>query len=260
MKISHEVPRILMEESRKFNDYDYALVHKYSQDLEYKQFFIDSIKLGRTVILDNSLFETENIFNANLFAQAIQETLPTEYIVPDDLENLQETIDSFESWLKGYNTLPGIKIGVVQGKNLDELVTCYKYMANNANKIAISFDYSWYTKLFPNELTKQHSWMKGRQYFIDYLIKTNIINYNKPHHLLGCSLPQEFTKYKHKDYSFIDTIDTSNPVVHAIKGIPYSSTGLEFKESMKLIDLFDTTSINKNILYHNINIFREFCV
>lgn len=259
MKISHETPKCLMDLSRHFNDYDYALVHKYSEDPYYKQFFIDSIKMERKVILDNSLFELETMFDRDVFAQAITETLPTEYIVPDALEKMQETIDSFEDWLLEYNDLPGIKIGVVQGKTLEELVNCYLYMSRKADKIAISFDYSWYVEMYPDELTKFHSWMKGRQHFIDHLVTNNIINYNKPHHLLGCGLPKEFQYYK--SYNFIETIDTSNPVVHAIKGIPYSSTGLEFKESMKLIELFDTPieNINVNILDHNVNTFRSFC-
>ena len=35
-----------------------------------------------------------------------------------------------------------LKIGVVQGKTWQELVDCYRFMAEEADYIAISFDYS----------------------------------------------------------------------------------------------------------------------
>ena len=35
-------------------------------------------------------------------------------------------------------------------------------------------------------------------------------------HLLGCNLPQEYLYYK--DFPFIETIDTSNPIIHGLEG------------------------------------------
>jgi hypothetical protein len=40
MKISHEVPRCLLNNSREFNDYDYCLPHLLDQDEEYKEFVL----------------------------------------------------------------------------------------------------------------------------------------------------------------------------------------------------------------------------
>ena len=98
--------------------------------------------------------------------------------------------------------------------------------------------------------------MLGRISLINRLLKDNIINLDKPHHLLGCGLPQEFTYYKGMD--FIETVDTSNPVVHAIKGIRYNEWGLLDKESQKLVDLFNTNahSINRETLYYNLTKFN----
>lgn len=44
MLVSHEVPLSLLEKSRTFNDYDYALVHLFEIYPAYKQFYIDSLK------------------------------------------------------------------------------------------------------------------------------------------------------------------------------------------------------------------------
>ena len=56
MLISHEVPKCLFEKSLDFNDYDYALVHLFDEDPEYLEFYKNSLKNGRHVLLDNSIF------------------------------------------------------------------------------------------------------------------------------------------------------------------------------------------------------------
>ena len=62
--------------------------------------------------------------------------------------------------------------------------------------------------------------MKGRQQMISRLIAENVIDTNKPHHLLGCGLPQEFKFYK--EMHWIDSVDTSNPVMHGMHDIRYT--------------------------------------
>ena len=62
MYVSHESPISFLEQSRSYNDYDYALVHLFETHPEYYQFFKDSIKLGRQVLLDNSIFELGESF------------------------------------------------------------------------------------------------------------------------------------------------------------------------------------------------------
>lgn len=252
MKISHEVPLCLLNESRSFNDYDYALVHLFDTHPDYYTFYKESVRVGRHVLLDNSLFELEVPFDLDKFASYVRELNPTEYIVPDSLENMEETIKSFESFLEKYPNLSGKKIGVVQGKTWEELVECYRYMSEKADKIAISFDYSYY-------LTTSPSYMEGRIKFISDLLEKEIVVKDKPHHLLGCYLPQEFTQYRHFDW--IETVDTSNPVVHAIKNIRYTEKGLLSKEKIKLVDLLCTKreDIDTELLNYNVNMFRGFC-
>ena len=43
VKISHEVPITLLEESKKFNDYDYCLPHLLDQHNLYEKYFRQSI-------------------------------------------------------------------------------------------------------------------------------------------------------------------------------------------------------------------------
>lgn len=259
MKISHECPISLLTESRSFNDYDYALVHLFEEIKEYKEFFIESLNSGRKVILDNSIFELGKAFDMFSFANWIEEIRPTEYIIPDVLEDCGETIVNAIKWKRLFNNLPGKKIGVVQGKNYDQLVYCYKQLDEDigVDKMALSFDYSYYQKVFPHP-NKWLSYAKGRIMTINRLLEENVINVNKPHHLLGCSLPFEFITYR-TGYPWLESMDTSNPIVHGIKKIRYGYGGLISKESIKLVDLINEVPNEEQltIIRHNVSAFRE---
>ena len=123
--------------------------------------------------------------------------------------------------------------------------------------IGISFDYSYYTQTVPHA-NKYVSWMLGRVKLLGDLLKDGIINKYKKHHLLGCSLPQEFQYYKHSDYDWLYSLDTSNPVVHGIKGITYKSGGLWSKERQKLFELinYDVNEEQLSSIKNNIQKFR----
>jgi len=100
--------------------------------------------------------------------------------------------------------------------------------------------------------------MRGRQKAIADMLRDGVIDTSKPHHLLGCGLPQEFKEYK--DHKWIDSMDTSNPVIHGMKGIHYNDYGLSNKESVKLFTLIDENVVDKwQDIEYNIKMFRTFC-
>ena len=262
IKIAHEAPIDIFEEVQRYTDYDYALVHLLEKNGRYRDTFERAVKKGREVILDNSIFELEEAFDAEKFDLWVKRLKPTWYIVPDALENAYKTIDQMEDWNnKGYGYDASGKIGVVQGQTYDEIVDCYNYMNKEADvdMIAISFDYSYYTRSCPHP-NRYVSWMLGRAKLLGDLLRDGVINKEKKHHLLGCGLPQEFSLYKHSDYSWIYSLDTSNPVVHGLKGINYGSDGLWSKESQKLHELIDypLEEIDTNLVLNNIQKFRWF--
>ena len=185
IKIAHEAPIDIFEEVQRFTDYDYALVHLLEQNSRYRDTFERAVKKGREVILDNSIFELEEAFEADRFVLWIERLKPTWYIIPDALENADKTLDQLDDWLIRYSNVVGKKIGVVQGKTYAEIVDCYKYMDKaNLDMIAISFDYSYYTDSVPHP-NKYVSWMLGRVKLIGDLLRDGVINKDKPHHLLG---------------------------------------------------------------------------
>lgn len=258
IKIAHESPKSIFESVQKVTDYDYALVHLFEEDTEYLNQFKEAVRKGREVILDNSIFELEEAFNADKFAHWINELRPTWYIVPDALEDVKKTMSQMADWNIRYaDKVYGKKIGVVQGKTYQQIVACYEYMDKIAkvDMIAISFDYSYYTKSIPHP-NKYVSWMLGRIKLLGDLVRDGIINENRKHHLLGCGLPQEFSFYS--QYPWIYSLDTSNPVVHGIKGIPYREDGLWSKESQKLFELINYEIKDANLILNNIHKFRWF--
>jgi len=260
VKIAHEAPTPIFNRVQQLTSYDYALVHLFEENEEYYNNFETAVAINREVILDNSIFELGTAFNSERFAYWVEKLKPTYYIIPDVLEDMVGTLNNFDKWMNTYKELPGQTIAVAQGKTYNEFVDCYEYLVDKVDKIAISFDYSFFndwTEMYDIQpATKYHAWVYGRQLLFKMMEEESIIRHDKPHHLLGCGLPQEFAAYK--DYSFIDSIDTSNPVMAGIKGWYYNGIrGLEDKPKEKLFTLIDYTPSKSEMLAieYNINMF-----
>ena len=257
MLISHESPLCLLEQSKQYNDYQYCLVHLCEKYPEYYNHFEQYARQGGEVLLDNSIFELGVAFDSDRYAGVIKDLRPSHYIVPDVLEDYEGTVNKFKQFVEKYPDLIGNKIGVVQGKTYQELVDCYEFMKKNSDYIAISFDYSFYQTigLGPTKLEKMCS---GRKSFITSLINDGIWDKNKPHHLLGCSLPKEFSFYQNW-VSNIRSLDTSNPIMCGIKGISYTKDiGVSQKPQGLLADHLDIT-LDKNqesLIKNNLTEFR----
>lgn len=261
IKIAHEAPLCIMSQVRDMTDYCYALVHLFEEYPAYFDYFVESKKKNRTVLLDNSIFELGVAFSSDKFSEWVLKLLPDEYIVPDALEDVNTTIDNFKDWEKNYSNLPGKKIGVVQGKTYAELYDCYQFMSENADKIAISFDYSYYLTTARGS-NKYQQYCNGRYKFINDLMEDGIINYSKPHHLLGCSVPAEFGFYGSypNTYKFIESLDTSNPVICGMHNIKYDSYGVKDKLNVKMIDVFNIKKIKEpglKLIKHNVDQFKK---
>lgn len=260
----HEAPKSIFHEVQKVTDGDYALVNLFADDPEYYQLFVDALAAGREVILDNGVFELGTAWNAEEFAKWIRQLKPTWYIVPDVLEDGELTVAKFFDFISKYPRLPGKRIGVAQGRNYKEMVWCYKAIEPYCDMVALSFDFSWFQKpecILPYCLQA----MEGRRLTLQSLVADDVINRDKPHHLLGIMLPQEvcwYTDPKRADmFDWIYSIDTSNPVVHGLKGIRYADFGLVTKETQKLYTMINA-KVSKprlsDVLY-NIDTFRRFC-
>jgi hypothetical protein len=99
--------------------------------------------------------------------------------------------------------------------------------------------------------------MFGRISAIKQMFYNGTIKRNDRIHLLGCSLPQEFGWYNNASY--IESIDTSNPVMAALENIKYEDTGLESKPKANMNDYYniDLKNVDLNLVLHNVKMFKK---
>jgi len=278
MLISHETPISLLPESLSYNSYDYALVHLLPVHSEYKKFYFECVNKGRHVLLDNSLFELGESYDPEEFAYWIKTLKPTEYIIPDVFNDKDGTIESYENFISKYGNLPGEKIAVVHGKTYKEFIECYEFFEDKVDKIAFNFVDDYFMKSYDEEILTSNlqissywnfipdnDWKKyalGRVMLLERMTKNGVLSMYKKHHLLGATLPREFSLYFDNNLnSYITSIDTSNPIVAGLLGHRYhESYGLKEKWSVKLADLIDATPDHTQLkdIFYNISMFKNY--
>ena len=237
-KVSHETPFAYLDQSLRFNDYDYLLPHLYDEYPEYREFFQrENSKTRRYIVMDNSLHELGVPYSKGRMLSIIEEIKPDEFIVPDAWEDAVKSMRQAKEW--SFIELPdGVeKVAVVQGKSFSEVVKCYQtYKWLGYKKIAFSYGASYYNDIckHPN---KDIGKAFGRLAVISDMIDMGLIGHTDRIHLLGCSLPQEFLYYQ--GIKQIESIDTSNPVMAAFDGTTYNHWGLDTKPKTKIDEVMN---------------------
>ena len=234
MKVSHELPLSLMHNGYEWNDYDYCLPHLLDKYLQYRIYFQKSSLDGRFIIMDNGLFEGVEHTTEDLI-EKINLIIPDVFIVPDAWNDSAATIRNAKEWMNNhiYKLPEGVNLmAVCQGESLGELVITYQTLLDlGYTHIAFNHSSCAYFEMYPG-LDPLKAQMYGRMEFIRRLVETETINKRVYHHLLGCSLPQEFMSYK--DWPFIQSVDTSNPILVGAEGERYGDDGLSWKPKEKL--------------------------
>jgi hypothetical protein len=261
MKISHELPLDLMKYAYKWNDYDYCLPHLIDKYSEYKEFFYYSrTHANRFIIMDNGLFEGVTHTTEDLL-EKINLVRPNIFIVPDAWNDANTTLVNAKSWMINYKAgLPeGVNLmAVCQGNDMGELVTTYQTLVDiGYTHIAFNHSSIAYRKEYDGAMPDLKAQMYGRMEFIRRLVASGTIRKTFYHHLLGCSLPQEFMSYK--DWPFIKSVDTSNPILVGAEGKRYTDSGLTWKPKEKLEHYFekDLSGQIQDIIF-NVQQFRAF--
>ena len=267
MKISHELPLSLMQYAYEWNDYDYCLPHLLDKSAQYKLFFTKAKKDGRFIIMDNGLFEGVNHTTEDLL-EKIELLHPNIFIVPDAWNDSISTLRNAKHWMINYkNNLPeGVNLmAVCQGNSIGELITTYqtlldlgyKHIAFNHSSIAYQDMFKDKESSLPEDKRILNYQMFGRMEFIRRLVEKDTIDRNCYHHLLGCSLPQEFMAYG--DWKFIKSVDTSNPILVGAEGNRYQENGLTYKPKDKLEHYFEKNlDIQLEDIKFNVQKFKSF--
>jgi len=248
--ISHEFPLALMDDS--VNDYLYVLLHKYLEDEEYRNKAIAYRKRGGLVYLDNSCYELGESLDSDVLYQTFRELNSQIVVLPDVLGDKKATIHRTISFLLKYPDYRENYMLVVQGATEKEFIECYHMLSPMFDcMIGIPFVFSWLPK-------DPHIQAQGRIDLLRKMVDENIINTKKKHHLLGTWQAREFCNYR--EYEWIYSVDTSNPVMAAIEGISYiSNFGINEKPKATFESSYLLTErdINMNLLYNNVNEFRS---
>ena len=257
IKISHEVPFCLLEKSREFNDYDYCLPHLMDENEEYRNFFYESKKQGRYIVMDNSLHELGEAYNSERLMHWVNEIEPNEFIVPDVWEDYAASVRNAKLW--SYPQLPinTTKVAVVQAKSIYEAGLCVQaYRDLGYKKIAFSYGAEYYHKMCPHP-NKDLGKAIGRYMVLSTFQNNKTLLPNDRVHLLGTASPIEFGMYK--NIPCIESIDTSNPIMAGIEGIPYTKMGLDSKPTANMNNFQDKpmTETQMKFIEHNIINFRQ---
>jgi hypothetical protein len=125
-------------------------------------------------------------------------------------------------------------------------------------KIAFSYGANYYQDHFPHPITAVAASM-GRVAVISKLFKDRVIDVNDRVHLLGCAAPQEFNFYHYMP--FVETIDTSNPIMAGIEGLEYNKNGILSKPKIKIDETmgmtWDDLAPHLSLIYHNVYMFKK---
>lgn len=247
--ISHELPHSLQREDNEqhhINDYLFVLLHRYNEDHEYRKIVdaYDGLK-----IMDNSCFELGEALSNELIDEYIGIMNPDYFVLPDTLGNLDQTVERTLQFLEQYPHHSDKAMAVIQGETVEATLACYEVFKElNIPYIGIPFCYNW---AFDANMTPvEHANERVKLMFeLD-----KIVDKSKKHHLLGTWSAHEFTRYK--DYDWITSLDTSNPVA---AGIELSRYPITHKPRPKF-DEFATTSLmpsQKFVIIDNVRIFKE---
>lgn len=258
IKYSFESPIELLERSKHYNDYEYALVHLFDQHPQYLAFYEEQIK-KRPMYLDNSAYELGESFNPDEFAKWVEHfsNINAEnlyYFLPDYPGDGIKTLEAAKEFkAKNRNLGTAKSIGVVHGKDFDEMLHSAIQISKYCDMLALPMLRNGFHH---GEFVGMLQRTKARQILVERLnnaMRNKVLDW-KPIHLLGCLLPQEFKDYED---GMVYSADTSNPILHGIEGVLYAEDGLQSKSDMKMESVMGL-AINPQMQYnifHNIKAF-----
>lgn len=258
LKRYHEAPLSIFDHVQTRTDGDYALVHLFDSNEDYYEKFKQAVAKGRDVILDNSLFELGEAFDAKKFNNYIDALKPRYYIVPDSWRNGKQTVRMFEDFVERFPRPIEGRVGVAQGKTFEEVAATYRAIAPFCEMIAFNFDFSgyYYAECGDNRDVRE-AMSIGRIAMLQRLQDYGVIDTTKKHHLLGCGVPQEMKIVQ--QYPWITSIDTCHPIMTGMMGFKYTENGFSPKCQFKMCDFMDYVLGEDDIRFveHNLDVIES---
>ena len=232
-------------------DYDFVLCHLL-EDKRYREFFEAQGKAGRYMILDNSAFELGKPMDTEILLDRGSRLGANCIIAPDALKDYKNTLkltEDFIGKLSNYNFEVG---ACVQGSNFKEWMACYlAFLDMPIDKMCLTFaiDFEVPGEQKMSSPTMQR--VERRVKLIEHIHSLGLVDESRTYHLLGVSDCIEYERLR--KFDFIDSADTSSPIVHGMNYIYYTSKGLPGEKIREKLDFTKTFNeaqigfINKNI-------------
>jgi len=235
MKISFETPKCILNESRSFNDYDYFL----DCFEDARQFYLQSLIDGRTVYIDNSLYERFKYnlgFDEDKYKELIHEFGVFEncyFIVPDKFNDVDQNI-AYSKQYRDYTR----KILVLHGKTLNELKRClnaYLEVITPNDIIAMPFG---------DDVFKTH---KRRDLLKELRIPVRT-------HVLGSMGVTELNELSEVQ-DLIYSMDTSLPICATMEGVRLNDASI--KPTATIYAHYNIGWIDHQLMHYNINFVKS---
>jgi hypothetical protein len=207
--------------------------------------------------MDNSLHELGEAYNTARLLLWIDEIQPNEFIVPDVWEDYAASVRNAKQWSKVQLPEGVTKVAVVQAKSSHEALLCVQaYRDFGYKKIAFSYGAEYYHSEMCPHPNKDLGKAIGRYMVLNNLYRDKRLTQHDRVHLLGTASPIEFGMYK--NMPFIESIDTSNPVMAAIGEMPYTKMGLHMKPIANMNKYQDMSIdfVNEDLVEYNVEMFR----
>ena len=206
--ISHEIPKALFDRHDEVSDYPYVLGHLLNLDTEYADFYKEKLKTAEYSILDNSAFELGKSIPMEELYELGKEYLPTHLVLPDVVNDHDQTLLNAKEYLENYRVEGQKYIGVCQGDTFEQIADCIDYyLRERVDIIALPFD-----------LVKDSDYVTVRTRFLNWWYNNRFnMGIGLPKfHLLGCQNPVEFILINDLNIvlrKLIHSLDTSSPVI-----------------------------------------------
>lgn len=266
MKHGYICPTAYLGNYATYSNFHLILPHLFEEHPAYKEFYMDRIKQGDHVLLDNSIFELGVSFNPNKMIELAEEMGVTEMSAPEILFDSKGTRERVFDFIKLHSDL-GAKtkiLTVVQGRNFEELITMFFEMNEipeiSALGLPFDLDFDSTATIGVKSLTLKR--VLNRWALVD-LIQSTAMNNNiliKPTHLMGLSDGLELQRYT-PFYYWIRSNDSSSAFVHGLNNIRYSDRGLPCEKIKQKLDFGLTGGLSKEqheCIIHNINMIQKF--
>ena len=254
--ISHEIPKQLFPYHDLISDYPYVLGHLLNNDRQYTEFYKEKLKTAPYSILDNSAFELGQSIPGEELFELGEEFLPTHLVLPDKVNDYQQTMENAVEYLGKYKSDKVQYIGVCQGDTFEDIADCIDfYTDKGVDIIALPFD------LVPDS---DHVTVRFRFLNWWYANRFNMGIGLPKFHLLGCQNPVEFILINDLNpvlRGLIYSLDTSSPVINGWVGNELGPHGLiQPKPKAKLADNLDIELSEEqiNLIFKNIKTFRNY--